>query len=236
MVAVGTAEDKAMARRDNRATIIKAALDLAAKQPWREITWRYIAGAASLSLGDVAREFSSKPAILGAFMADIDVQLLDALEPDTLADPPIDRLFDIIMKRLELLAPHKQAIAGIVRDCGDNPFEQLCLAGAALRSQRWMLAGAGISTEGLLGAVKIRGLALVYGRVLRCWIKDDDPGLARTMAVLDRQLRRGDRWLRRGAGPAGLLRGACSFVDAVRTVRRRARSRRRGPDEAAATS
>ena len=38
------------------------------------------------------------------------------------------------------------------------------------------------------------GLALLFGSVLRTWVRDDDPGLARTMAALDRALARGQRF------------------------------------------
>ena len=57
------------------------------------------------------------------------------------------------------------------------------------------LRAAGISAEGLEGQVRAAGLAAVYASVFRTWLSDDDPGLARTMAALDRRLRRGERTL-----------------------------------------
>ncbi len=36
------------------------------------------------------------------------------------------------------------------------------------------------------------GLASIYTSVFQTWLDDDDPGLARTMAALDRKLRRGE--------------------------------------------
>jgi hypothetical protein len=41
--------------------------------------------------------------------------------------------------------------------------------------------------------------------VVRTWLDDDDPGLARTMAALDRGLARGSWW-------SGLLDDLCRFV------------------------
>ncbi|HEX2257777.1 MAG TPA: TetR/AcrR family transcriptional regulator, partial [Afifellaceae bacterium] len=40
---------------------------------------------------------------------------------------------------------------------------------------------------------RAQGLALVWARVMRVWLDDDDPGLARTMAALDRRLREAER-------------------------------------------
>jgi hypothetical protein len=59
-----------------------------------------------------------------------------------------------------------------------------------------MLEAAGIATDGPTGALRIGGLALTYASVFRVWLEDDDPGLARTMAALDRRLRRGERTMR----------------------------------------
>jgi hypothetical protein len=58
-----------------------------------------------------------------------------------------------------------------------------------------MLTAAGINAPGPRGAVQAQGLALLFSSVLRTWIRDDDPGLARTMAALDRALARGQRFV-----------------------------------------
>ncbi len=58
---------------------------------------------------------------------------------------------------------------------------------------RFMLAAAGISTEGPLGGLKVQGAVVVFSNTMQTWLEDDDPALARTMARLDRELRRGER-------------------------------------------
>jgi hypothetical protein len=73
-----------------------------------------------------------------------------------------------------------------------------------------MLQAAGLGTEGVVGCARLMGMASVYASVMRTWLEDDDPGQARTMAALDRRLRRGERtlanldemlsWCRRFAG------------------------------------
>ncbi|MGH9810464.1 MAG: hypothetical protein ACRD9W_24995, partial [Terriglobia bacterium] len=70
------------------------------------------------------------------------------------------------------------------------------LAGPYLSSQHWMLQAAGIGTEGPLGGLRVSGLAVIYASVFRIWLDDEDPGLARTMAALDRRLRRGESAVR----------------------------------------
>ena len=65
-----------------------------------------------------------------------------------------------------------------------------------------MLTAADIGAAGPRGFVRAQGLALLFASVLRTWVDDDDPGLARTMAALDRALARGQRW-------SGLLDELC---------------------------
>ena len=86
--------------------------------------------------------------------------------------------------------------------------------------------GLGLNTSGGKGAFRAQGLALIFARVLRVWVHDDDPGLARSMAELDRGLARGQSWSR-------LLDDLCAVIPRPRSRRRR-RSRGGEADEAAA--
>ena len=61
-------------------------------------------------------------------------------------------------------------------------------------SMRFMLEAAGIEVEdGAAGTIKLQGLALAWARIVGVWLDDDDPGLSKTMAELDRELTRGER-------------------------------------------
>ena len=71
-----------------------------------------------------------------------------------------------------------------------------------------MLTAAGIDAAGPRGMVRAQGLALLFAKVLRTWVDDDDEGLARTLAALDRALARGQRW-------AGMLDDLCRIPAAA---------------------
>jgi hypothetical protein len=109
-------------------------------------------------------------------------------------EPPRERLFDVLMRRLEILAPHKAAIRSLLRSATRNPGLGFALNGLAVRSEQWMLTAADIDAAGPRGMVRAQGLAMLFASVLRTWVRDDDPGLAHTMAALDRALARGQRW------------------------------------------
>src|SRR5436305_1993893 len=57
-----------------------------------------------------------------------------------------------------------------------------------------MLTAADIDAFGTRGMVRAQGMAVIYARTLRVWLDDDDPGLARTLAELDRNLARAQSW------------------------------------------
>jgi AcrR family transcriptional regulator len=172
--------------------IIAAAMRLAAAKPWDDVVLKDIADAAGTDLVALRREFPSKPAILSAFARAADDAVLARAPKFTDGESARERIFDVIMTRFDVLAPYKPALKSIA---AARPFD-LELARRVMASQAWMLHAAGMRTDGVLGASRVTGLASVYGSVLGTWLDDDDPGSARTMAALDRRLKRGEQSMR----------------------------------------
>lgn len=175
-----------------RARIIRAALRLAEQKGWRALRLDEIARDAGLTLADLRDEFAGKTAILLAFSREIDRAVLARAAPD-MSEPVRDRLFDVIMSRLEVLAPYRPALRRILDDVRSDARVAAALCGASLRAQYWMVTAAGLRADAPEGCLRIPEMAAVYARVIPVWLDDDDPGLARTMAALDRRLRRGER-------------------------------------------
>ena len=180
--------------KGDRERIIEAFMALAAERRFSEIGFTDIAARSGVPLGRCRAAFNSVVSILAAQMEAIDWQVLDGSDADMAEETPRERLFDVLMRRLEALAPHKAAIRSITRAARCNPPLAFALNCLTARSQQWMLTAAGISSSGLRGGIRAQGMACIYADVLRTWLDDDDPGLARTMAALDRGLARGHRW------------------------------------------
>ena len=209
-------------QRSERERIIDAFMALLAEKSIEQIGFAEIAKGAGVSLSDLRGVFGSTFAILAAFVKQIDRAVLAGDDADMAEEPPRERLFDVLMRRIELLAPHKAAVRSLMRSAGRNPGLAVALQGMALRSQQWMLTAADIGAAGPRGFVRAQGLALLFASVLRTWVDDDDPGLARTMAALDRALARGQRW-------SGLLDELCRIPEFA--CRLRSRRRRRPADD-----
>jgi AcrR family transcriptional regulator len=198
-----------------RDRIIEAFMTLLSERSFEDIGFADIAARANLSLADLRGEFGSKLAIFAAHVKDVDRRVLAGGDPEMAEEDTRERLFDVLMRRLEILAPHKAAIASLLRSARRDPPLALALNGLAVRSQQWMLTAADINAAGPGGMLRAQGLALLFARVLRTFVRDEDESLARTMAALDRELGRGQRWV-------GLLDGLCR-LSPTRFGRRRSR-------------
>jgi AcrR family transcriptional regulator len=204
----------------DRDKIIDAFFALLAEQAFEDIGYADLAARAGVSLATLRREFGSKLPIVAAYVKAIDRKVLAEGDADMADEPPRERLFDVLMRRLEALAPHRAAIHSLIRSARRHPSLALAFNGLAVKSQRWMLTAANIDAAGPRGIVRAQGLALLFAGVLRTFVDDEDEGLARTMAALDRALARGQRW-------SGFLEDLCRFAPSGRCLSRFRHHRRR---------
>ena len=220
-----TARSAAVSRDgSHRDKAIDALMALLAEHPFEQIGLAQVAAEAGLSLADLRAEFGSTLSILAAHIKATDRQVLADQDTDMADESPRERLFDVLMRRLEVLAPHKEAVRSLMRSASRNPGLALALNGFAVRSQQWMLTAADIGASGPKGMLRAQGLALLFANVLRTWVDDEDDGNARTLAALDRELARGQRF-------AGLLDELCRIPERACDLTRRGRRSRRGREQ-----
>ena len=207
-----------------RERIIEGFMMLLAEQPIERIGLAEIAERGGVTLAELRGEFGSPLAVLAAHVKELDRKVLAEVDSDMAEESPRERLFDVLMRRIELLGPHKEAVRSLLRSARRDPPLALALNAMAVRSQQWMLTAAGIGAAGPKGMVRSQGLALLFANVLRSWV-DDDEDNTRTLAALDRELARGQRF-------AGLLddlfripQAACNLRERIRGARRSRRER-----------
>lgn len=182
--------------RTTRAALAEAALKAAAERPWRE-----------LSLGDLAAALDRPcadfyPAVLEDALEAIEERFDHAAGEAVRASEGSvrDRLFDLAMRRFEAMEPHRAALSAIAHAVERDPTALVRLGASGLRTARWLLTLAGLSSEGL-AAARAPALAWVLADARRAWLKDDAGDFARTMVALDRGLRR----MESIAGPLSFL-------------------------------
>ncbi|MSO71626.1 MAG: TetR family transcriptional regulator [Alphaproteobacteria bacterium] len=171
--------------------VIDAALGLAAEKGWRRLSLAAVARRAGLSLAGLYELTPSRAAILAAAMARGDRAML-AAAGELSGDPVRDRLFDLVMRRLDTLSPWRESVAAILSDLGRDPQAALCALPGFACSLDWMLRVAGAEAAGVAGMVRRHALAVVYLLTLRSWINDDSADQGKTLATLDRTLKQAE--------------------------------------------
>lgn len=206
----------------DRDKAVDALMALLAEQPFEKIRLAEVATRAGLKLAQLRTEFGSTFAIYAAHIKKIDRDVLAGIDTDMTEEPAPDRLFDVLMRRIEVLAPYKEAVRSMLRSARYNPSLAFALNALAVRSQRWMLEAADISTSGIDGTLRAQAAALMFASVLNVWIDDED--LSQTMAALDRAIASAGRW-------AGILDDLLCIPRCILRPRRLGQRMRHGDDK-----
>src|SRR3954447_23884331 len=93
----------------DRDKIIAAFMALLAEKGFEEIGFGEIASRSGLTLANCRGEFGSTLAIYAAHVKDLDRKVLAGASGDMAEEPPRERLFDVLMRRIEVMAPYREA-------------------------------------------------------------------------------------------------------------------------------
>lgn len=177
--------------------LVSAALTLAQDRGWSSVTVLAAARQAGLALPEARRRFPLKASILLRLgrMAD-DVALAD----DMICGDVRERLFDLLMRRLDVFQQYRGGLQSVFRTLPMDPALTILLGGATVESMRWVADAAGVNTSGVVGFVRVNMLVAVWTHTLRVWEKDESPDMGSTMAALDLALDKAGRF---GLFPTG---------------------------------
>lgn len=182
-----------MSEASDKAT--DAFLRLIAEKGYASVSLREVAEAAGFGVAELYRLHPDKVALITAFMAKIDAEVLAGTprqsDPEETAR---DRLFDVMMRRYDALRPHRAALAALRRAGLRDPLLAFALAPAVRRSMAAMLEAASLSSDGLNGALRQNGLLAIHYAVSRVFDGDETGDLSKTMAALDGRLKTAERW------------------------------------------
>ena len=190
------------AATDSDARLVAGLWRVVARHGWNGLTMRRVSAASGVSLAELRRRCPTPSVLLALHGRVVDQQVLEGTVPDA-GDTPRERLFDVLMRRIDALQPHRHGILRLLDEALTDPVLALVLASGLPRSMAWMLEAAQIGTDGLSGALRANGLAAVWLYTARAWARDTTEDLGPTMAALDRALDRAEQAARTiGLGPA----------------------------------
>jgi AcrR family transcriptional regulator len=223
------AKDAKLREADPRSTVVDALMALAAEQAWDDISLSQIAEKAGMSLADLRDLFPSKGAMLAGFIRRIDRIVLEGTPPDLADEPARERVMDVMLRRFDALLPYREALRAIHKAFKGDVLGLAALNQQALNSWRYMLAAISIETEGAMGLVRLQGAILVFARAFETFLDEADETLPRTMAVLDKELKRGEWVLARAEGMNRLMAPLRGFCRAAQRSRHSLRPQRENP-------
>lgn len=168
--------------------LARATLHMAA-QGWTHVTAARLAKAAACTAGEAA-DFLSNPCQAMRALADyITHQTLKNHTPDSRSSPR-DALFELLMLRFDILQSYRGGILAIAEASKHDATLAVALAAAQPPQWQAMLRAADIQRATPL---HVAGLGAIYAYALRVWRHDTSSDLSKTMAALDKQLRRVER-------------------------------------------
>lgn len=184
--------------------LLVAAFELIAETGWRGFSRRALAARAGVPLDVVAAELPDRTALVTALGRRLDRAMLagDPAEFDGMTVR--ERLFELVMKRLDAMAPFRAGLRALARDATTAPELVAPTCGNLGRAADWMLDAANAGLSGWRATVAANLLAALHVQVVRVWLGDDSDDQAATLAELDKrlaQLERLARWSGAGTAP-----------------------------------
>lgn len=168
--------------------VANAAWRAIAVHGWRRLALGHVAAEAGVPVARLLQVVPSRAELVRVMLREVDARMLADVDPADEQEPHRDRLFDLVLRRLELLAGHRNAVSVLLREGPRDPSVLCVLLAEGRRSQSLMLEAAGISSRGWRGEARVQGLGVVLASVTRTWMKDDTPDLAHTMKAVDKAL------------------------------------------------
>lgn len=179
--------------------IVDTALGLAEHMGWGALRLRQVAAELDMPLSELRRHFRDKDAVADAWLARADAAMLAAVEPGYPALPARERLFLMIWRWLQALAPHRRVTGEILADKRylGHPHHNVALLLWVSRTVQWIREAALLDAGGRRRQVEEIGLTALFLATLAIWVRDDSEDQARSRRFLLNRLAEADRVMAR---------------------------------------
>lgn len=159
---------------------------------WSGTTMRQVAAAAAVPVATLRRRCPDRTDMLRLHNTVIDAAVLAGTVPGQ-GGLARDRVFDVLMRRIDALQSYRAGILRLTRELPADPAAGLQVLAGLPRSMRWMLEAAELATGGPRDLLRAPAIGAVWLATARAWTRDDTVDLGATMAALDRALDRAEQ-------------------------------------------
>ncbi|MEO1089994.1 MAG: hypothetical protein AAFX81_05145 [Pseudomonadota bacterium] len=174
--------------------LLAAALELIETAGWAGYGPLKLAERTGASLAACCMSLPDRAAVLAAIGRRAD-DAMTAVDVDELVEmTPRERVFELVMRRLEGLAFAKPALRTLPHAAA--PDTALAVSCNLRRGMTLLSETADATAPGARGWLSGPAVAAVYVQTARVWLGDDDPDQSATMAELDKRLTQAAAFLR----------------------------------------
>jgi hypothetical protein len=171
---------------EERALFAESCLALAADRGWQGVTLFDIAAQAGRAAVDF---YPLTPADAFEAIDDyFDRKAAEGAEAPQASALARDRVFDAAMRRFEAMEEERAGVLALDKAMERDPLARAASFARAGKSARWLLALAGENAD----PARVQALALVLIQTRAAWHADEAGDFAKTMAALDKGLRRAE--------------------------------------------
>ena len=162
-----------------------------ASDGWQSIDLENLSHEFDFGVLDVTGGIRNKVDLLVAFSAFIDMTVHQSIDADLKDDqiPVRERLLEALLIRFEALAPYKAGVIKLMKTFLHNPSFVVIGSKSLKLSMEATLAAVGLEAKGIQGAIRVKGMCMIFMSGVCTWSKDNSEDLSATTRILDERLK-----------------------------------------------
>ena len=174
--------------------IYKNVMGQIASNSWPSIDLENLSQECDFDVLNVTGGLRNKVDLLVAFSAFIDTTVNQSIDADLKDDqiPVRERLLEALLIRFEALAPYKAGVLKLMKIIPHNPSFAVIGSKSLKLSMEATLTAVGLEAKGIQGAIRVKGLCMIFLGGVYTWSKDNSEDLSATTRVLDERLKQAD--------------------------------------------
>ena len=180
-----------MAKINQEDLIFKDIFGKIASDGWQSIDLEKLSHECDFDVLNVTGGFRNKIDLLVAFSAFIDTTVNQSIDVDLKDDqiPIRERLLEALLIRFEALAPYKAGVTKLMKTFPPNPTFVVIGSKSLKLSMEATLTAVGLEAKGIQGAIRVKGLCMIFMSGVCAWAKDNSEDLSATTRILDERLK-----------------------------------------------
>ena len=180
-----------MAKINQEDLIFKDIFGKIASDGWQSIDLEKLSHECDFDVLNVTGGIRNKVDLLVAFSAFIDTTVNQSIDADLKDDqiPIRERLLEALLIRFEALAPYKVGVIKLMKTFPPNPTFVVIGSKSLKLSMEATLTAVGLEAKGIQGAIRVKGLCMIFMSGVCAWAKDYSEDLSATTRILDERLK-----------------------------------------------